>query len=93
MTSRLVEKSDTEILGAFDSSERIKKAGVEAALNLFKRWELSDTDACTLLGGISSATFSRWKCGDTGKVKGDLRNRLSALLGIHKALRIIFSDS
>lgn len=93
MTLHLVEKSGTEILHTADSSDRIEKAGVKAVLNLFKKWELSDTDACILLGGISSATYSRWKRGDIGKVKVDLRSRLSALLGIHKALSIIFTDS
>ena len=42
---------------------------------------------------MSSATYSRWKRGEFGRIGVDLATRLSILLGIHKSLRILFSDN
>lgn len=63
-----------------------------AVVALFRHWGVSDTDAAILLGGISAKTFRRWKDGDHGRVTRDLADRLSNLLGIHKALRLVFAD-
>lgn len=64
-----------------------------AIVKLFAHWELTDADAIVLLGGMSLKTFRRWRAGDLGRVNRDLADRMSNLLGIHKALRIIFSDA
>lgn len=63
-----------------------------AVIVLFERWGLTDAQAGTLLGGISAKTFSRWRKGEYGRLTLDQSDRLSHLLGIHKALRIIFQD-
>jgi len=64
-----------------------------AVVNLFDRWGLTDAQACVLLGGLSPRTWARWKVGAIGRVPRDLKARLSNLMGIHKALRIIFTDA
>jgi len=69
------------------------QVGAKAVVALFRHWELSDADACQLLGGISVATYSRWKRGEFGRIGIDLQTRLSVLLGIHKALRLLFTDN
>lgn len=63
-----------------------------AVVGLFTNWRLSDGDAAVLLGGLSTKTYRRWKEGDHGRVTRDLADRLSHLLGVHKALRLVFSD-
>lgn len=68
-------------------------AMAEAAVNLFRLWGLTDADACTLLGGISTATYNRWKRGEIGRLAVDQKTRLSILMGIHKALRILFTEN
>lgn len=68
-------------------------AMARAAVNLFARWGLSDAQAVVLLGGFSNRTWARWKAGDIGRIPRDLKARLSNLMGIHKALRIIFKES
>ena len=73
-------------------SEDEVRAMQRAVINVFARWGVSDVDAATILGGISAKTFRRWKDRDYGRVGRDLADRMSHLLGIHKALRIIFSD-
>ena len=73
-------------------SEDEMQAMQRAVIALFARWKVTDVDAAVILGGLATKTFRRWKDGDYGRVNRDLADRMSNLLGIHKALRIIFSD-
>jgi hypothetical protein len=59
---------------------------------IFGRWGVTDVDAAVILGGISPKTYRRWRDGEYGRVNRDLADRMSYLLGIHKALRIIFAE-
>lgn len=59
---------------------------------IFARWGVSDVEAAVILGGISPKTFRRWREGAHGRVNRDLADRMSLILGIHKALRIIFAE-
>ena len=63
-----------------------------ASLNLFRLWGVTDDQAATLLD-LPRRTFARWKAGDIGRLGRDGKARLSNLMGIHKALRIIFSEA
>lgn len=63
-----------------------------ATVNLFRHWQLSDPEARTLLGDMAPRTWARWKAGEIGRIDRDLRARMAILMGVHKALRIIFSD-
>jgi hypothetical protein len=62
-----------------------------AALNLFRFWNITDEEAATLLD-LPVRTYRRWKVGDVGRIDRDGKARLSNIMGIHKALRIIFRD-
>ncbi len=62
-----------------------------AALNLFGKWSVTDEQAATLLD-MPLRSYRRWKAEGPGRISRDGRARLSNLLGIHKALRIIFSE-
>lgn len=68
------------------------RAMQRAVINLFNHWELTDEQAATLLGDIAVRTFQRWKSGEFGRANIDLAARLSNLMGIHKALRLLFKD-
>jgi uncharacterized protein (DUF2384 family) len=59
---------------------------------IFGRWGVTDVDAAVILGGISPKTYRRWRDGEYGRVNRDLADRMSCILGIHKALRIIFAE-
>ncbi len=63
-----------------------------AAVQLFRRWDLTDEQAATLLD-LPNRTYARWKKGEQGRMNRDTRARLSNLMGIHKALRIIFREA
>ncbi len=67
-------------------------AMARAVVILFGHWGLTEADACTLLGGLSKRTYARWKDGETGRLSIDQKTRLSVLMGIHKALRLLFTE-
>jgi len=73
-------------------SDAEAEALLRAALNLFRRWRLSDGEAAVLLD-MAPRTFARWKAGTPGRIDRDQRARLSNLMGIHKALRLIFKEA
>ena len=62
-----------------------------AVRNLFAKWDLTDEQASTLLD-VPLRTFRRWKAGQPGRLDRDTKARLSNLLGVHKALRIVFRE-
>lgn len=62
-----------------------------AALNLFGKWGLTDEQAATLLD-MPVRSYRRWKADGPARMSRDGRARLSNLMGIHKALRIIFTE-
>jgi Protein of unknown function (DUF2384) len=62
-----------------------------AANNLFRLWSITDEQAAILLD-LPVRSYRRWKAGDIGRFDRDRKARLSNLLGIHKALRIIFHE-
>ena len=63
-----------------------------AALNLFRLWGVTDDQASIILD-LPRRTFARWKAGEVGRIGRDGKARLSNLMGIHKALRIIFRET
>lgn len=63
-----------------------------AVLNLLRHWNITDAEAAVLLGGLSPRSLHRWRKGSYGRHSRDLYDRLSHLLGIHKALRLVFAD-
>ncbi len=69
-------------------------AMLRAFFTLAEHWQLADGEARILLGQPSSRTYSRWKTAgtDTSRISHDMRQRLSMLMGIHKALRYIFRE-
>lgn len=63
-----------------------------AVLGLFGKWELTDEQAATLLD-MPVRSYRRWKAEGAGRISRDGAARLSNFMGIHKALRIIFSEA
>ena len=62
-----------------------------AARNLFAKWQLTDEQASALLD-LNLRTYRRWKAEGPARLDRDTMARLSNLMGIHKALRIIFRE-
>lgn len=67
------------------------EAMFRAAINLFSKWGVTDEQAATLLD-MPVRSYRRWKAEGPGRLSRDGRARLSNLMGVHKALRIIFVE-
>lgn len=62
-----------------------------AAINLFANWQVTDEQAAILLD-MPVRSYRRWKAQGPGRISRDGCARLSNLMSIHKALRIIFQE-
>ena len=67
-------------------------AGLKAVFALAEYWRLSADQARILLGQPSPRTFYNGKAGRVGRPSHDTMSRIGYLLGIHKALRTLFSN-
>ena len=73
--------------------ERLTPAAVEAIVRLAGIWQLTTIETCALLGGLSERTWFRMKKREwSGALPQDTLTRISALTGIFKGLRLLFSD-
>jgi uncharacterized protein (DUF2384 family) len=63
-----------------------------AAANLFRLWDVTDEEASILLD-MPVRSYRRWKAGELGRINRDGKARLSNIMGIHKAARIIFREA
>ena len=65
---------------------------LRAFFRIAKRWQLSTEQERQLLGNPGRSTYFRWKRDLAGPVPHDVLERISYLLGIYKALHILFPD-
>lgn len=72
--------------------ERLSKSALQGFFKLAQAWKLRDEEACTLLGGVSSSAFYEWKKKPGRVLEVDRVTRISYLLGIYKALHILYGD-
>jgi hypothetical protein len=73
-------------------ARRLGAAGMRTFVAIADEWQLPVAARCTLLGGIGPSTYHKWRSGDLGLPTRDQLERLSLLLGIYKALRLLFTD-
>jgi hypothetical protein len=68
------------------------RRGMHLVFRMMDEWGVPNAQAQRLLGSPPDRTFYRWKQGEVGSVPYDTVRRLSYLLGIYKALQIVYSD-
>lgn len=56
------------------------------------QWKLSNAEQRGLLGWPPESTFFKYKAGNVGTLSYDLLMRISLLLGIYKALHILYPE-
>ena len=72
---------------------RLTPAAVAAIARLAEIWHLTGAEICALLGDVSDRTWFRMKKGEwSGTLSQDTLTRISALIGIFKGLRLLFSE-
>lgn len=79
-------------LNAKSTRERLSKSALTGFFKLVQAWKLRDEEACALLGGLSSSAFYEWKKKPDRLLEVDRITRISYLLGIYKALHILYGD-
>ena len=72
--------------------KRLSPAAIEAVLKIADKWGLKSDDAMRLLGGISNGRYFDLKKRRKGVLTQDELTRISLLIGIFKALNILFSE-
>jgi hypothetical protein len=79
-------------LGSREARERLSPAALKAFFAMAARWKLRDEDARALLGGVSNGPFYEMKRRPDRTLDADRLTRLSYLLGIFKALGVLYSE-
>lgn len=67
-------------------------AGMKAVFALAALWKLDNEQLRVLLGQPSERTLYNWKAGKVALPSRDTMSRIGYLLGIHRALRTLFSN-
>jgi hypothetical protein len=79
-------------LASKDARERLSPAAIRTFFNIMARWRIRDEDARALLGGISNGPFYELKKNPDRVLDTDRLTRISYLIGIFKALNILYSE-
>ncbi len=73
--------------------ERLSGPAVKAFFNIMEKWSVRDEDARALLGGMSNGPFYELKKHRDRVLDTDRLTRISYLVGIFKALNILYSEA
>src|SRR5215813_6354462 len=71
--------------------EKLSPAAIPAFFKIAQSWKLRDEFARQLLGGVSNGAFYQLKRGQKKTLDQDKLTRISLLIGIFKALNILYS--
>ena len=73
--------------------QRLSASAIKAFLKIAAKWELTESQARGVLGGIASSTYHAWKSQpNKQKLTQDTLLRISLVIGIYKALHIYFGN-
>jgi hypothetical protein len=72
---------------------RLSAPALRAFFNITRAWELTVADERGLLGWPPPSTFHKYKSGDAGVLSFDSLVRISLVLGIYKALHILYAEA
>lgn len=76
-----------------ETRDRLTPAAVDGIVRLAEIWRLTSAETCALLGDVSERTWFRMKKGDwSGTLSQDTLTRVSAVVGLFKGLRLLFSE-
>ena len=74
-----------------ENRARLSSSAIKGLLRIAAHWKLKDEDTRDLLGGISSGSFYALKNRPSKTLDTDQLTRISILIGIYKALNILYS--
>jgi hypothetical protein len=79
-----LERHDPEV------RRRLSAPAMRTFLNVCAAWNLSVNQQRGLLGWPAPSTYHKYKAGQTGTLSFDILSRISLVLGIYKALHILY---
>lgn len=79
-------------LGDASTRARLSSPAIAAFFAIVEKWDVRNEDAMALLGGISHGRYYELKKNRKGLLSQDELTRISLLIGIFKALNILFSQ-
>jgi uncharacterized protein (DUF2384 family) len=79
-------------LGDVATRARLSAPAIAAFFAIAEKWDVRNEDAMALLGGISHGRYYELKKSRKGLLSQDELTRISLLIGIFKALNILFSQ-
>jgi Protein of unknown function (DUF2384) len=69
---------------------RLSPAGLKAFFKIMEHWQVRDESAKALLGGVTNGPFYEMKKSHVRVLNPDTLTRISYLIGIYKALNILY---
>jgi hypothetical protein len=72
--------------------EPLSGPALRTFFRIAESWKLSNDEGMKLLGDPPRSTYYEWKRQQDGRLTRDTLERISYLLGIYKALQILFPD-
>ncbi len=73
--------------------KRLSGPAIRTFFNIADKWGLSVSEQCGLLGWIAPSTYHKYKSGKIGTLTYDGLVRISLVIGIYKALHILYPDN
>jgi hypothetical protein len=73
--------------------ERLSPVAIHAFFAVMQRWKIGDDDARALLGNIAREDYDGLRNQPQPILDADTLTRISYLVGIYKALNILYSDN
>ena len=82
-----------EVDDRFATNPELIGPGLRTFFRICDRWELTNEQARALLGDPDQGKFDVWKHGQSDEASDEMLIRISHVLGIYKALHLIFPNS
>jgi len=80
-------------LSVREERDRLSSDAIRAFFNIMERWGVKDSDARLLLGDMSNGAYYALKKKPDRSLDEDRLRRISYLVGIFKALNILYSEN
>lgn len=77
-------------LNSRSERERLSPSGLKAFFKIMEHWQVRDESARALLGGVTNGPFYEMKKNSARVLDADKLTRISYLIGIYKALNIVY---
>src|SRR5687768_15923316 len=75
-----------------EARKRLSGPALRAFFPIAAVWDLSVVEQRSLLGWPAASTFHKYKSGNPGTLSFDTLTRLSLVLGIYKALQLLYPE-